>query len=248
MSANDVIARRYDEIVTKWRRDLPQTREELAGVLSDYCIYFAYNSGKIENPSITYHDVLEVFENGRVVSFTGDVRTLFEIQNQKECNELLLDAFATKRAIDESLVLEVHRALTQGTYDERRWARGERPGMYKVHDYVVGVNGVGSSPDAVAGDVRELLGELEAVTPSNVLTVAAYFHLAFEGIHPFADGNGRVGRALMNHLFVMNDHPPIIVYDEDKLAYYGAMQVWDDEGDLAPMLDFLRAEAVKTWS
>ena len=77
--------------------------------------------------------------------------------------------------------------------------------------------------------------------------VAAYFYLAFEGIHPFADGNGRVGRALMNYALVTNDHPPLIVYDEDKLAYYGAMQVWDDEGDLAPILDFLRAEAVKTW-
>ena len=247
MNANDAIARRYGEIVAGWRQSLPLTRDELAGVLSDYRIYFAYNSGKIENPSITYHDTREVFENGRAISFTGDVRTLFEIQNQKECNELLLDAFASKRELDEALVLEVHRTLTQGTYDERRWARGERPGTYKVHDYVVGANGVGSSPDAVAGDVQELLGELKAATPSNALMVAAYFHLAFEGIHPFADGNGRVGRALMNHLLVMNDHPPIIVYDEDKLAYYGAMQVWDDEGDLAPMLDFLRAETVKTW-
>lgn len=247
MSASDLITQRYDEVVANWRRDLPRTRGELAGALSDYRIYFAYNSGKIENPSITYHDTREVFENGRAVSFTGDVRTLFEIQNQKECSELLLDAFAAKRVIDEDLVLEVHRTLTQGTYDERRWARGERPGTYKKHDYVVGVNGVGSSPDDVASDVRELLGELEAVTPANVLTVAAYFHLLFEGIHPFADGNGRVGRALMNHLFVMNDHPPVVVYDEDKLAYYGAMQVWDEEGDLAPMLDFLRAETVKTW-
>ena len=247
MNANDAIVRRYDELVASWRHDLPVTRDELAGALSDYRIYFAYNSGKIENPSITYHDTREVFENGRAVSFTGNVRTLFEIQNQKECNELLLDAFAANRVIDESLVLEVHRTLTQGTCDERRWARGERPGMYKVHDYVVGVKGVGSSPNAVASDVRELLNELGAVTPANALTGAAYFHLAFEGIHPFADGNGRVGRALMNHLLVTNGHPPIIVYDEDKLAYYGAMQVWDDEADLAPMLDFLRAEAVKTW-
>ena len=54
----------------------------MAEALSDYRIYFAYNSGKIENPSITYRDTLEVFENGRAVSFTGDVRTLFEIQNQ----------------------------------------------------------------------------------------------------------------------------------------------------------------------
>jgi len=247
MNASDEIVRRYDEIVASWRRNLPAARDELAGALSDYRIYFAYNSGKIENPSITYHDTREVFENGRAVSFTGDVRTLFEIHNQKECSELLLDAFSSKRAIDESLVLEVHRALTQGTYDERRWARGERPGMYKVHDYVVGVNGVGSSPDTVASDVQALLGELEEVTPANALMGAAYFHLAFEGIHPFADGNGRVGRALMNHLLVMNDHPPIIVYDEDKLAYYGAMQVWDDEADLTPMIDFLHAEAVKTW-
>lgn len=248
MNANDAIAQRYSEVLSGWRRNLPLTRSDLAGVLADYRVYFAYNSGRIENPSITYHDTREVFENGRAVSFTGDVRTLFEIQNQKECSEMLLDMFVSKRSIDESLVLEVHRALTQGTYDERRWACGERPGTYKVNDYVVGVNGVGSAPEAVPHDVRELLDEIEAATPNNVLMVAAYFHLAFEGIHPFADGNGRVGRALMNHLLVVNDHPPIIVYDEDKLAYYGAMQVWDDEGDLAPMLDFLRAETVKTWS
>ena len=71
--------------------------------------------------------------------------------------------------------------------------------------------------------------------------------MAFEAIHPFADGNGRVGRALANYLLVSYGHPPIIIFDEDKMAYYGAMQVWDAEGDLKPMLDLLRAETVKTW-
>ena len=96
-------------------------------------------------------------------------------------------------------------------------------------------------------DVAELLAELDAATTENILTVAAYFHVAFEAIHPFADGNGRVGRALANYLLVSHGHPPIIIFDEDKMAYYGAMQVWDAEGDLRPMLDLLRAETVKTW-
>lgn len=247
MNEMDALWERYGAIVREWRSFNLDSREALAAALAEYRIYFAYNSGRIENPAITYHDTREVFENGKAVSFTGDVRTLFEIQNQKECHELLLDAFAQQRPIDEALVLEVHRTLTQGTYDERRWERGERPGTYKLHEYVVGASEVGSSPQAVASDVEALIGELSATTSNNVLTVASYFHAMFESIHPFADGNGRVGRALSNYLLVMNGHPPIIVYDDDKLAYYGALQVFDDEGDLSPMIDFLRAETVKTW-
>ena len=243
----DILLQRYEEIVTSWRLQHIDDRDRLATVLADYRIDFSYNSGHIENEAITYHDTREVFESGRAIAFTGDVRTLFEVQNQKYCHELILDAFAEKRALDEGFVLEVHGTLTQGTYDERRWMRGERPGRYKVHDYVIGPDQVGAPPEETASEVRELLQELDVVTSENVLTAAAYFHLAFEAIHPFADGNGRVGRTLMNYLLIRNDHPPVIVYDEDKYAYYGAIQVWDDEGDLGPMRDFLRAETVKTW-
>lgn len=247
MNEADLIRLRYDAIVANWRTLGIDNRATLDAMLAEYRIYFAYNSGRIENAAITYHDTREVFENGKAIAFTGDVRTLFEIQNQKECHELMLDAFAARRVLDEAFVLEAHRTLTQGTYGERRWSNGERPGSYKLHDYVVGLSEVGSPHSAVSDDVKGLLDEIAIIAPENALTVAAYFHAAFEAIHPFADGNGRVGRALANYLLVMNDHPPIIVYDEDKMAYYGALQVWDDEGDLDPMLDFLHAEAVKTW-
>ena len=247
MTEADLIRRRYGEIVDAWRQSPITSREELAGILAEYRIYFAYNSGRIENDAITYHDTREVFENGKAIAYTGGVRTLFEIQNQKECHELMLDAFAEGRKLDEDLVLEVHRTLTQGTYDERRWSRGERPGTYKLHDYVFGLQEAGSPPDVVAIDVGALVEEIGVITPENAFTVATYFHAAFESIHPFADGNGRVGRALANYLLVANDHPPIIIYDEDKLAYYGALQIFDDEDNLGPLLDFLRAETVKTW-
>ena len=165
--------------------------------------YFAYNSSKIENPDITYHDTREIFENGKAVSFTGDVRTLFDLQNQKECHELILDAFAERRSLSNEFVLKVHETLTKGTYDERRLARGERPGAYKQHDYVVGVNEAGSDAQNVEKLLEDLLAQLQLADESNILTVAAFFHASFEAIHPFADGNGRAGRILTNYLLVV---------------------------------------------
>ena len=81
---NDFIRELYERTVCEWKRLGIHDRKQLASVLADYRVYFAYNSGRIENANITYHDTREVFENGRAVSYTGDVRTLFEIQNQKE--------------------------------------------------------------------------------------------------------------------------------------------------------------------
>ena len=90
MAESGLIQERYERIVRDWRRLGIRNREQLASALADYRVYFAYNSGKIENVNITYHDTREVFENGRAIGYTGDVRTLFEIQNQKECHGLLL--------------------------------------------------------------------------------------------------------------------------------------------------------------
>lgn len=241
------IEQAYEQIVASWRQLGIAGRQDLADALEAYRTRFAYNSGHIENPRVTYHDTRNVFEDGRAVGYTGDVRTLFEIQNLKENHEQILDAFADRKPLDEQMLLDFHRTLTQGTYDEQRWARGERPGEYKRHDYVVGMHDTGASAEDAPGMIRELLGEIEQANESNILTVAAYFHLVLESIHPFADGNGRVGRALMNYLLLLHAHPPVIIFDDDKLAYYGAIEIWDAEGDLAPMRDFLKAETAKTW-
>ena len=62
----------------------------------------------------------------------------------------------------------------------------------------------------------------------------------FENIHPFADGNGRVGRTLLNYWLMINDYPPAIVYEEDRRAYYDALQVYDEQEDLTPLVQFLQ--------
>lgn len=245
MDAVDVA---YQDVVSRWRQQHIASREQLADALSDYRIRFAYNSGTIENPELTYHDTRDVFEDGRVRGFSGDPRTLFEIQNLKDCHELVLDAFSEYRPVDEPFLLEVHRTLTQGTYDERRRRLGERPGTYKVGDYVVGAGDVGARPDEVPGEVQALLEEVNDASSGDALTVAAYFHAVLENIHPFADGNGRVGRELMNYLLLVRDHPPVIVFEADRMAYYGAIEVWDAERDLELLRTFLKVELVKTWT
>ena len=243
----DSIQAAYASIVASWRAQSIRTRDALAQALDGYRVRFSYHSGRIENANITYHDTRSVFEDGRIVGYTGDVRTLFEMQNLKECHELMLDAFGSRMPLSEELALGFHRALTQGTYDEMRWKAGERPGEYKHGDYVVGARDSGCAPDRVPAEMKALFAELEMATRENILTVASYFHLAFEAIHPFADGNGRCGRALMNCLFLLYDHPPVVIYNEDKLAYFGAIELWETEGELEPMKDFLAAETVKTW-
>ena len=146
------------------------------------------------------------------------------------------------------LILEIHRTLTAGTYDERRYVEnGERPGEFKKHDYVTGINEVGSAPEDVEADLTELISEMNGEGISKPDLAAAYFHARFEYIHPFADGNGRVGRTLMNYWLMINDCPPLIIYEEDRRAYYDALKAYDEEEDLQPLIDFLKQETVKTW-
>lgn len=244
---SEIIDREYSSIVGEWQSRAIRSRTEAAGLLNDYRVRFAYHSGRIENPAITYHDTRDVFEDGRVRAFSGDPRTLFEIQNLKECHELMLDCLEQRKELTEELLLLFHRTITQGTYDERRWAAGERPGTYKLGDYVVGAGDVGARPDEVRDEIVSLITEVNGAKTADALTVAAYFHVVFENIHPFADGNGRCGRELMNYLLLLRDYPPVIVFEDDRLAYFGAMEAWDAERDLEPMKTFLKVETIRTW-
>ena len=97
---------RYQEIVEKWRQKNIRTAEDLKQNLSGYKIIFAYNSGAIENPEITYHNTREIFENGRVVNFSGSLRTLYEIENQRRCYDFLIGKIIAKEPVTESLILD----------------------------------------------------------------------------------------------------------------------------------------------
>ena len=242
---------KYTDVITYWQSLKIDSKEKLENVLDNFRILFAYNSGAIENAEITYHDTREIFENGKVISFTGNLRTIFEISNQKTCYEYLLDKIIKKEKISEVLIKKVHELLTIGTYDERRYIlNGERPGEYKKHDYVTGREEVGASANEVAKEIANLLNEVNSVNTNNaedIIKIATYFHNKFENIHAFVDGNGRVGRTLTNYILMINNMPPLIVYDEDKKYYYAALEKYDKEDDIKSMIEFFKYEMEKTW-
>lgn len=237
----------YEEIVTKWRENPLLSVADVDTKLHNFRILFAYHSGKIENEKINYHDTREIFENGKVISYTGDIRTLFEQQNQKDCYEYLKEKIINRDPVTPMLMKKTHFELSKGTYDSSRFAKGEHPGEYKVHDYVVGVYDVGTEAERVESEIVELLGELNNYTGSEILKAGAYFHAYFEQIHPFADGNGRVGRTLLNYYLMIHEHPPIIIFEEDKKEYYKALEAFDREELLEPLVSFLKTELDKTW-
>ncbi len=239
---------KYSRIVEQWQAYKINSTDALDKYLNNFRIIFAFHSGKIENNEITYHDTREIFENNKVVGYTGNPRALFEQQNQKLCYEILKEKIIRKEPLSIELVKEIHKVLTSGTYDERRYIQNnERPGEFKKHDYVIGIHDVGSSMSNVEDDMHELISEINEYEGKDVLKAASYFHARFEFIHPFADGNGRVGRTLMNYYLMTHSHPPIVVYDEDKKMYYECLQKYDESEELKPIYEFLKYETEKTW-
>ena len=121
----------YELLISWWKALNITDAAALADAFNCHNINFAYNSGNIENPNVTYHDVSEVFEHDGVSGYTGDLCTLFEIRNAKVAMEYFFKAFREKLSFDETFIKELQRRLTLNTYDKCRWQRGERPGEYK---------------------------------------------------------------------------------------------------------------------
>lgn len=106
----------YNRVVKLWQSYDIRSVADLDKYLDSFRILFAFHSGKIENNDITYHDTREIFENGRVVGYTGSPRALFEQHNQKFCYEFPREKVVKKEPLSIELIKEIHKILTSGTY------------------------------------------------------------------------------------------------------------------------------------
>lgn len=235
-------------VVEKWQSHQLRCPCDLDRLLQDFNPRFAYHSDLLEGREIPYAAVEAFFRAGEGAPPAGDPRDLARLEGQRRCYEFLRERVLARDDLDTSLVLEVHRVLNSGVYDGPAFQEsGERPGQLKKRDYVTAVNAVGAPARDVAAQLDHLVEEVSGYCGSDLLQVAAYFHCRFENIHPFAAGNGVTGRMLVNYFLMIRDHPPLVVFAEDKEEYLQCLTTYDQERDPRPLAAFLEKELVKTW-
>lgn len=185
-------------------------------------IDLTYNSNHIEGSRLTHEQTRYIFETNTIGNTDESVKVddIVETTNHFHCIDLIIDRAEDK--LTESFVKELHRILKTGTSDSRKaWFN---VGSYKKLPNEVGGNAT-CPPEEVHSRMKSLLSAYNA-KPDKTLEDIIDLHQKFETIHPFQDGNGRVGRLVMFKECLANDIVPFIITEELKLFYYRGLKEW----------------------
>ena len=195
------------------------------GIYHKVQIDLTYNSNHMEGSRLTHDQTRYIFETNTigVTDAAVNVDDVIETANHFRCIDLVIDQAGA--ALTEKLIKELHFTLKTGTSDSRKdwFAVGE----YKRLPNEVGGNDT-TLPENVAGEMRTLLASYNAL-PAKTFEDIVAFHVAFERIHPFQDGNGRVGRLILFKECLKHGIVPFIIEDDLKYFYYRGLSQWDQE-------------------
>ena len=195
------------------------------GIYHKIQIELTYNSNHMEGSRLTRDQTRYIFETNTIGFEKEAVRVddVIETANHFRCIDLVIDQAGA--ALSEKLIKELHYVLKSGTSDSRQdWFA---VGAYKKLPNEVGGSDT-AAPEEVADRIRELLSWYNALPQKSFEDILS-FHVAFERIHPFQDGNGRVGRLLLFKECLKNNVVPFIIEDDLKLFYYRGLKEWDRE-------------------
>lgn len=194
------------------------------GIYHKIQIDLTYNSNHIEGSQLTHDQTRYIFETNTIgVSESVKVDDIVETANHFKCIDMIIDS--ASYALSESFIKQLHLVLKSGTTDSRLdW--------FAVGDYKKIPNEVGGkdtvAPENVAKEMKKLIAEYNK-TKEKSFDNLLDFHYRFESIHPFQDGNGRVGRLILFKECLRNGIVPFIITDDLKMFYYRGLKNWKDE-------------------
>ncbi len=195
------------------------------GIYHKIQIELTYNSNHIEGSHLTHDQTRYIFETNTIGAENDalNVDDIIETANHFKCIDMIIDSANYK--LTEKFIKELHFTLKSGTSDSRKdW--------FHVGEYKKLPNEVGgkktASPESVAQEMKDLLksyNQKNAHTLEDIID----FHYQFESLHPFQDGNGRVGRLIMFKECLKNNIVPFIIDDSLKMFYYRGLSEWNKE-------------------
>lgn len=195
------------------------------GIYHKVQIELTYNSNHMEGSRLTHDQTRYIFETNTVgvETETLNVDDIVETANHFKCIDMIVDSAGY--VLNEKLIKDLHATLKGGTTDSRLdWFA---VGAYKRLPNEVGGKDT-TAPEDVSFEIKKLLEEYNSIKEKTLEEIID-FHVCFESIHPFQDGNGRVGRLIMFKECLRNHIVPFIIHDDMKMFYYRGLSKWRQE-------------------
>ena len=195
------------------------------GIYHKIQIELTYNSNHMEGSKLTHEQTRYIFETNTIGITDKNVKVddIVETANHFRCIDLIIEN--ASGTLTESFIKELHRILKSGTSDSRK-------SWFAVGEYKKLPNEVGgrdtTQPEDVSTEMKALLNSYNS-TKEKTFEDILDFHHRFECIHPFQDGNGRVGRLILFKECLRNNIVPFIIDEELKLFYYRGLSEWTRE-------------------
>jgi len=195
------------------------------GIYHKIIIELTFNSNKIEGSKLTQEETRYIYETNTISNQGASINIddIMETVNHFKCFTYILDK--SNYRLSEKLIKDLHKMLKENTSDSKKdW--------FAVGDYKKLINEVGgketTKPHEVSNQMKELLNNYNKIEKVNFEDIIA-FHYNFEIIHPFQNGNGRIGRLIMFKECLKNNIVPFIVQDQLKEFYYRGLSNWKSE-------------------
>lgn len=204
----------------------------LASYDGDFLVRMAYNSNAIEGSTLTLLETEIVYEGEFVSGKPG--RDQIAARGIFEGHAFAQRALEDRRPISEDFIKDLHERTALDLQPRARGSYRNAPALIRA-SRTVPVGALKIRPC-----MADLLCDLETYRQAyHPVIVAAWFHAAFERIHPFADGNGRTGRLLLNHMLERRGYPPIAIKVDHALEYRAALESWQVDSEQDPFVELV---------
>ncbi|MCD8321680.1 MAG: Fic family protein [Oscillospiraceae bacterium] len=206
-------------------RKRPLTEGEAARLNEEFTVEYTYNSNAIEGSTLTLRET-DLVLRGLTID-RKPLRDHMEAIGHKEAFDFVSDLVKENAPLSESIIRQIHYLVLADKKEDR--------GVYRrVPVRILGAHHEPVQPYLIQPKMEQLLRDY-AESDEYIVTRLARFHIEFEGIHPFIDGNGRTGRLLVNLELMKAGYPPIDIKFADRVAYYDAFDAYHVRHDLSAM-------------